>query len=253
MSLAVITGATSGIGYGYARRLAGLGHDLVVAARSRDRLRAVADELSGEFGISAVHVVADLSTTDGVAGVIQASRGATIVVANAGSSLAARAGEAAWADLDRLSYLLGPGVAQLCEGLVPTMVTKGAGRITIVASIGALVPMPKSAVYSAAKAYALAYGRSLHAELNGRGVRVCTVCPGYVRTELHESSGLEHLPRQIPSWMWVDAEAVVEAAERGLDRGKALVVPGAVYRMARPFLQSSAAGSVWRRMASRRS
>ena len=95
-------------------------------------------------------VGADLAAAAGVSEVIEAGYGATVVVANAGSSLAARAGEMPWPELGRLSHLLGPGVAQLCEGLIPQTVAGGSGRITIVASIGGLLPMPKSAVYSAA-------------------------------------------------------------------------------------------------------
>ena len=251
MGLAIVTGATSGIGYRYAHRLAGNGHDLVIAARTPGRLTDVADQLTREHAVSVVPIVADLSTNTGVDDVVDAGRGATIVVANAGSSLATRAGEAPWSELERLSYLLGPGVAQLCEGLIPSMVGDGWGRITIVASIGALVPMPKSAIYCAAKAYAVGYGRSVHAELRASGVRVCTVCPGYVRTDLHRASGLEHLPEKVPAWLWIDPDDVVDAAERGLDRGRPMVVPGVVYRTARPFLQSSAAALVWRRMTSR--
>ena len=251
MTTAVVTGATSRIGYHYARHLASQGHDLVVAARGEERLHSVADELSRAHSVSVTQVVADLSTAKGVLSVLDVATGATIVVANAGSSLASRVGQTAWPDLDRLSYLLGPGVAQLCEGLVPSMLEARTGRITIIASIGGLIPMPKSAIYSAAKAYAIGYGRSAHAELTGRGIRVCTICPGYVRTELHRASGLEHLPDRVPRWMCIEPEDVVRAAERGLDRSTSVVVPGLVYKAARPFLQSTFAGSAWRRMTRR--
>lgn len=252
MTTAVVTGATSGIGLAYAHHLARQGHDLVIAARTADRLRVVGEQLTREHGVAVENVVADLSTAGGVSRLVDVGTGASVLVANSGSTLAARTGTAPWSDLEHLSYLLGPGVAQLCEGLVPSMVERGSGRISIVASIGAVVPMPKSAVYAAAKSYALAYGRSLHAELAGRGVRVCTICPGYVRTSLHENSGLGHLPDQVPRWLWIDPEDVVREAEQGLDRNRAMVVPGTVYRVARPFLQSSAASLIWRRITRRR-
>lgn len=252
MTVAVVTGATSGIGARYAEYLASRGSDLVIAARTEERLAAVADRLRRVHRITVTPVAADLSLPDGVDEVIEVGCGATIVVANAGSSRAAAVGQAPWPELERLSYLLGPGVAQLCEGLVPSMIDVGTGRITIVASIGGLLPMPKSAIYAAAKAYAIGYGRSAHAELARHDVRVCTVCPGYVRTDLHRASGLGHLEEKVPGWMWIDPDEVVSTAERALDRRRALVVPGLVYRAARPFLQSAAAGSVWRRMTRRR-
>ncbi|MEL7155351.1 MAG: SDR family NAD(P)-dependent oxidoreductase [Actinomycetota bacterium] len=252
MAVAVVTGASSGIGAAYSRHLARSGHDLILAARGAEGLAAMADELATTHGVDVRQVPVDLASPDGVAELIERSRGAEVVVANAGATIAGRTGTVPWDELGRLSYLLGPGVAQLCDGLVPGMVERGSGRVAIVASIGALVPMPKSAVYAAAKAYAVSYARSLNAEVEAGGVRVCAVCPGYVRTPLHQRAGLDHLTDRLPGWLWIEPEQVVTAAESGLDRGRDVVVPGAVYRAARPFLQSSLAAATWRRMTARR-
>ena len=76
--------------------------------------------------------------------------------------------------------------------------------------------------------------------------------PGYVRTGLHRASGLEHLERKVPGWLWVDPDDVVRTTMQGLDRGKASVVPGRVYRIARPFLAQKSAQHLWRRLTRRR-
>lgn len=252
MARALVTGASSGIGESYARHLAGQGFDLVLAARRGDRLDAIADELRRLHEVSIDPVVVDLSLASGVASLIEASAGVEVIVANAGSTIAGRAGTVPWDELARLSYLVGTGVAQLCDGLVPAMVERNQGRVAVIASIGAMVPMPKSAIYAAGKSYAVAYARSLNAETADLGVRVCAVCPGYVRTELHQRAGLDHLRRRVPRWMWLEPEQVVSAAEAGLDRNRSVVVPGLVYRVARPFLQSSTAMSTWQRLTRRR-
>ena len=111
--------------------------------------------------------------------------------------------------------------------------------------------MPRSAVYAAAKAAVTSYARSVHREFGGSGVRVAVVNPGYVRTNLHRAAGLDHLARVVPSWMWLEPEAVVHSALRALARGRDSVTPGFVYRLSRPFLASDVAQGVWRRLVKR--
>ena len=83
-------------------------------------------------------------------------------------------------------------------------------------------------------------------------VRVVAVCPGYVHTDLHQRAGLGHLTKSVPSWMWLESDAVIAATERALRRGKVVVVPGFVYRLVQPFLTSRLAQRVWRNMTRRR-
>jgi len=113
--------------------------------------------------------------------------------------------------------------------------------------------MRKAGPYAAAKTYATSYARSLALEVNIRGVRVVAVCPGYVRTDLHRRAGLDHLTKSVPGWMWLTPEDVVRATMRALGRGKTVVVPGLVYRIALPFLASSTAQRLWRRITRRSS
>ena len=106
-------------------------------------------------------------------------------------------------------------------------------------------------MYAASKSFVTAYGRSLAAETERFGIRVCVLCPGYVHTNLHERAGLSHLEKQVPGWMWISSDTVVQAGIKGLRRKKIVVVPGRVYRSVRPFMNSRAAQRVWRQLTKR--
>jgi len=246
----VVTGASSGIGEAFARRYAAEGCHVTVLARRADELARVAGEIRAAGGAADV-LVADLATGDGLAALAEAGREADVLVLNAGITLAAPVGATDATVQDRLATLLATGVSRTCEAVVPHMIARGAGDVVVVSSIAAYAPMRKSALYAASKAYAAAYARSLALEAGPRGVRVCAVCPGYVRTAIHDAAGLGHLRRRVPAWLWCDPDDVVDAALRGLARGRSLVVPGLAYRLARPWLASGVVQAAWRRLARR--
>ena len=248
--IALITGASSGIGKAFAQYYAAAGFDLVLVGRDIDQLTVVSKELVAT-GATCQICIADLSESGGVASVLKMCPHPDVVVANAGVTIAGRAGTREWSDLEQMSYLLGVGVAQLLEGIVPAMTQRGSGDILIVSSIASLITMPNSAMYAASKSFVTAYGRSLAAETERFGVRVCVLCPGYVHTNLHERAGLSHLEKQVPQWMWISSDTVVQAGIRGLRRHKIVVVPGRVYRSVRPFLNSRAAQRTWRQLTKR--
>jgi short-subunit dehydrogenase len=227
------------------------GYDLVLVGRDVEQLKLVSEEIVAVDATSQI-CVADLSKSDGVKSVLACCPQPDVVVANAGVTIAGRVGTREWADLEQMSYLLGVGVAQLLEGIVPAMTQRGSGDILIVSSIASLITMPNSVMYAASKSFVTAYGRSLAAETERFAVRVCVLCPGYVHTNLHERAGLAHLERQVPRWMWISSETVVQAGIRGLRRKKVVVVPGLVYSSVRPFLNSRAAQRLWRQLTKRR-
>ncbi len=249
--LALITGASSGIGREFAIVLAKNGYDIVAIARRRELLESLAVELQ-VFGAQTKVVVADLSTSVGVQSVIAVASDADFLVLNAGITRAARVGTTSGDEILKLNTLLATGVVELCEAIVPQMMQRKTGDVVIVSSIAAFTPMPKSALYAAAKSYVMSYGRSLNLEVRGSGVRVCVVCPGYVRTDLHQQAGLTHLRARVPKWLWINSDDVVRAALSGLGNNKSVVVPGAIYRLARPFLGSWVAQTIWRRTTSRK-
>ncbi|MEI8023970.1 MAG: SDR family NAD(P)-dependent oxidoreductase [Actinomycetota bacterium] len=242
--IALITGASSGIGRQFAMVLAQNGYDIVAVARRRELLESLASELQ-KFDAQTQVVVADLSTSAGVQSVIDAAKDVDFLVLNAGITRAARVGKTSAEELKGLNTLLATGVVEVCEAIVPQMVQRKTGDVVIVSSIAAFTPMPKSALYAAAKTYVMSYGRSLNLEVRSSGVRVCVICPGYVRTELHQNAGLAPLRQRVLKWLWINSHDVVRAALDGLRKNKSVVVPGFVYRLARPFLGSRVAQAIW--------
>lgn len=230
--------------------LAQNGYDIVAVARRRELLESLASELQ-KFDAQTQVVVADLSTSAGVQSVIDAAKDVDFLVLNAGITRAARVGKTSAEELKGLNTLLATGVVEVCEAIVPQMVQRKTGDVVIVSSIAAFTPMPKSALYAAAKTYVMSYGRSLNLEVRSSGVRVCVICPGYVRTELHQNAGLAHLRQRVPKWLWINSHDVVRAALDGLRKNKSVVVPGFVYRLARPFLGSRVAQAIWQNTSKR--
>jgi len=247
---ALITGASSGIGEGFAGWYAAQGYDVVLVARDRSQLERVAANARAR-GVQAEVIVADLSAKQGVESVGAQCGSVNVLVANAGVTHAAKVGTTDRDTLDGIAYLMSAGVVRLCEIVVPRMIDHGGGDVIIVSSIAAFTPMRKAGPYAAAKSHITSYARSLALEVHGRGVRVVAVCPGYVRTDLHRRAGLEHLSRKVPAWMWLTTDDVIRSSQRALARRKTVVVPGAVYRLVLPFLSSSLAQNVWRRLTRR--
>ncbi|GAA4697756.1 hypothetical protein APR04_004510 [Promicromonospora umidemergens] len=225
--LAVVTGASSGIGQEYARRLASQGTDLIAVGRRQERL----DELVTEFpDVTVQTVAADLSTQEGVAKVVAAIRDqpVTILVNNAGV-----AHYKPFVELpeEQAAEIVGVKVVAptlLTRAVAPGMVERGAGQIVNVAGMIAFsgpasleqVPLPR-AVYTAGLAYAVALSQTLHAELSPAGVNVQALCPGAVATEFHERQGMDvsAVPR-------MSAADVVTASLRGMELGELVTAPG---------------------------
>ena len=239
-STALITGASSGIGAAIARELAQRGHGLVLVARRRERLQALAKELSDEFGI-ATHVLAcDLANPTSRARlpgrVEKLGVSVDVLVNNAGF---ATGGPFHKSDPDRELQQVRldvEAVVALTSQFVPGMVKRRRGAILNVASTAAMQPMPYSAGYSAAKAYVLSFSESLHFELRGRGVTVTALCPGPVTTDFWEIAGWEvsgqSFESAIPRPAWISADEAARAGVRGLEAGRRVVVPGLPMRAA---------------------
>lgn len=223
---ALITGASSGIGAIYADRLARRGYDLILVARNRERLNALAKRLSDETGRSVEVVVADLGSPADLTRVedlLRTDASITLLVNNAGVGATRPLLES---NVDKLEEMLTLNVnvlTRLTYAAVPGFVARGAGTLINIASIVAIAPEVLNGVYGGSKAFVLAFSQSLRHELADKNVRVQVVLPGATATDFWGAAGtpLEYLPSAIV----MKAEEMVDAALSGLDQGEFATIP----------------------------
>ncbi|WP_439669224.1 Short-chain dehydrogenase [Cupriavidus necator] len=223
---ALITGASSGIGAIYAERLARRGHDLILVARNRARLEALARRITDDTGRSVEIVTADLCQAADVRRIeeiLRTDASITTLVNNAGFGGAAPLLQS---DVDTMQAMIELNVTALTRltyAAAPAFVARGEGTIINIASIVAVAPEVLNGVYGATKAYVLAFTQSLQHELAGKGVRIQAVLPGATRTEFWDTAGqpVENLPQSIV----MSGDDLVDAALAGLDQGEVITVP----------------------------
>jgi uncharacterized protein len=227
---ALITGASSGIGAAYARRLAVEGYDLILVARREERLQALADKLNKQHHVAAEALVADLSNAEDVARVearIAACDTLSVLVNNAGFGTAGH-----FADIDvqkQLDMIHVHVIAsvRLSRAALPGMLARKRGAIVNVSSIAAFFPAPGNASYCATKRYLNAFSEALDKEVADQGVQVQALCPGFTTTEFHDTSEYETFDRgKVPSYLWMSSREVVTRSVAALERGTVIVVPG---------------------------
>lgn len=226
--VALITGPTSGIGAGYARRYARDGYHLVLVARDVDRLQQLAGELEAEAG--SVEILpadlADAADRDKVAERLCA--GVQVLVNNAGF---ATSGEFWTTDPALLQAQLDVNVTAVMHftrAALPPMLDAGAGTVINIASIAGLLS-GRGSTYSASKAWVVSFSEGLAVGLQGTGVGVHAVCPGYVPTEFHARAGIDMA--KLPSFMWLEVDYVVRESLADIAAGKVISVPGLQYKV----------------------
>lgn len=232
--IALITGASSGIGAVYADRLAARGYDLILVARRADRLATLSAEISKTHGVKAEHIVADLTQDDDLArieAVLSTREDIHLLVNNAGLARLAPAAHASAKDVMSQIALNVTALTRLSQAVLPAFVARNQGVIINIASVLALHSLPISAVYSGTKAFVLQYSRGLQQELAETAVKVQLVLPASTATELWDASGVPLSALNKASVM--TTEAMVDAALAGLDLGEAVTWP------------SVADGSLW--------
>jgi len=226
--LAIVTGASAGIGAAFAERLARDTYDLILVARRRDRLDELAEKLARTHEVRVDVLAADLTTSDGLRKVearIAAEPALELLVNNAGFGT-----NGAFADLDRdgeeeevrLNVL---ALLRLTHAAVGAMKARGHGSVINVSSLASFQPAPFNATYGATKAFVNSFTQGVAEELRGTGVRLQLLCPGFTRTEFQEVAGVR--TEDIPAFAWMSAEAVVDVSLDALRKGDLVVIPGA--------------------------
>ena len=252
MPVALVTGATAGIGAAFVAQLAREGSDLVLVARTESRLIEQAAELTQRYGIAVQVIAADLSTDDGLDRVEARVGYSTapidtapidtapidtapidaapidLLVNNAGFGLEADFLDSDVADEDRMLAVNVRAVMRLTHAALPGMVARGSGGILNVSSVAGSVPAATGATYGASKAWVTAFTESLSMLVKDRGVQLTALCPGFTRTEFHERVGVTR--GGVPKRLWLDAADVVATGLRDHRRGAVISVPGVQYK-----------------------
>ncbi|MBB3016830.1 SDR family NAD(P)-dependent oxidoreductase [Cupriavidus alkaliphilus] len=223
---ALVTGASSGIGAIYADRLARRGHDLILVARNRGRLEALARRITDQTGRSVEIVAADLgqaAEVRHVENILRTDASITTLVNNAGFGGARPLLESDVDTMQAMVELNVTALTRLTYAAAPAFVARGQGTIINIASIVAIAPEVLNGVYGGSKAFVLAFTQSLQHELAGKGVRVQAVLPGATRTAFWDVAGqpVENLPEALV----MDGDDLVDAALAGLDQGEAITLP----------------------------
>ncbi|MDN7653091.1 SDR family oxidoreductase [Burkholderia multivorans] len=223
---AVVTGASSGIGAIYADRLARRGYDLILVARSRTRLDALAQRITSDTRRSVEVIEADLNDRAALAAVeakLKQDASITLLVNNAGIGTHTPLLESDVDAMTRMIDLNVTALTRLTYAAVPSFVARGHGAVINIASIVALSPETLNGVYGGSKAFVLAFTQSLHHELADKGVQVQAVLPGATATDFWQTGGLpiEHLPKSIV----MSASDMVDAALVGLERREIVTIP----------------------------
>jgi hypothetical protein len=230
--VAAVTGASAGIGSIFARKLAARGYDLILTARNEQRLAELARRLKDEHGAAAEVAAADLTREadrEKVAEILRGCERLELLVNNAGFGTTPRFVEADLGrqlDMARLHVL---AVAHLTHAALRGMLARGRGGVINVSSVAGFFQSPSNVMYCSTKAWLNSFTEGLAVELEGSGVSVQSLCPGFTYSEFHDRMGVGR--EAIPASWWLRPEFVVEQSLRGLERGELLVVPAARYKL----------------------
>lgn len=231
--LAVVTGASAGIGREFCERLAARGYDLIVVARDGGRLEALRQELEGRLGIVVEVFPADLTIDTDVsllAERLTRSPGLALLVNNAGFGTRGALADASPALQEAMLRLHIVAPMRLTQAALPVLLRNGRGAIVNVSSVASFLHAASNVNYCATKAYLTTFSEGLAAELRGSGVRVQALCPGFTRSEFHHRMDVD--VKEVPRWMWMSASRVVKTSLRNLERGgPAVCVPGLRYKL----------------------
>lgn len=245
-SIALITGASSGIGAAYAQHLAARSHDLILVARRRERMEKQAAHLAMTYGVRVRVLTADLSTSSGIEQVeqyIATLDRLDMLINNAGFGTS---GSFATCDMHRHQAMIDVHMTasvRFCHVGLPRMIKQHRGTIINVASIAAFLPGPGNTTYAATKSYLVTFSETLQMELmdmNETGIKIQALCPGFTSSEFHDTPEFATFARSgVPASMWMTSDEVVTASLKALTHKNVTYVPGWRNRLLIAISQSS--------------
>jgi len=229
----LITGASAGIGAAIAREYAARGWDLALCARREDPMIALATELKQDFKTTSHIFPVDLFVGDAIDKLLERLRTKNLhidgLVNNAGYGHPGSYLESSWDDHANFIQLMLTAPCELARKLAPDMAEKGFGRIINVASLAGHLPGSKGhTLYAAVKSFLIKFSESLNMEMDGTGVHVSALCPGFVFTEFHDVNGTRDAVNKLPGFMFMQAEQCAELAVEACELNRAVFIPGGV-------------------------
>ena len=231
--LALVTGASAGIGAAVARIYASHGYDVALSARRTDRLDKLAEEIRRRYGVETLTATADLAEPGAPTAILEhlTAHGRVVdaLINNAGYGIPGGFLETPWAAHAAFLQVMLTAPSELIHRVLPGMVERRFGRIVNVASLAGLIPGSAGAtLYGATKSYLVKASQSLHLENQATGVHVSALCPGFTYSEFHDANHTrDQISRGAPVWMWLGADEVAAAGYEAVEANRAICVPGA--------------------------
>ena len=231
--LALVTGASAGIGAAFARIYASHGYDIALTARRTDLLEKLAEESRLRHGVETLTIAADLAEPESPGAILDhlTAHGRVVdaLVNNAGYGVPGGFLESPWTTHAAFLQVMLTAPSELAHRVLPGMAARKFGRIVNVASLAGLIPgSPGATLYGATKSYMVKFSQSLHLENQGTGVHVSALAPGFTYSEFHDVNDTrEQISRRAPDWMWLGADEVAAAGYEAAEANRPICVPGA--------------------------
>ncbi len=245
--VALVTGASAGLGHEFAKQLAGQGCELVLVARRDNVLENIAAEIVENWpGTLITTIKADLSEPSAPREIfdelLELGVSPNYLINNAGSAGPDFFDEIPWEEHLNYMTLMQTSVAEMCHRFIPKMLEKKFGRVINVSSVAGRISRAGDCHYGPMKAYLVALSEALNASTHNHGVNVSALCPGFTHTDFHQVGDLEEMKEKTPKFIWYSAQTVVEEGLRAVEKGRSIQVSGRLYRWIDPLFQS-----VWTR------
>jgi short-subunit dehydrogenase len=240
--VALITGASAGIGAEFALQLAEKGYDLILVARREDRLKQLSEIINSKYGVTAIPLSADLSSMEGIERVISLIKTTShldLLINNAGFGTVGRFSRVdPNKELAMLHvHMLAP--VMLCRSVLSGMISQNKGAIINVSSLAGIMPI-RNVLYGSSKSFLVNFSLALQDELRDSPLRVQALCPGFILTEFHDTQEYTQFSRSsIPNFLWMTPQEVVRQSLKSLNQRKVICIPGTLYSIVGALAQNS--------------